>query len=91
MEPSLFNVVFLTWGVITAGLICLVIYRSMLANREGDQIFPDAAEAGFAREQQELILRIDKLSKPITGLMIVSGVLFIGVALLWLRDGFRNF
>ncbi len=91
MEPSLFNVVFLTWGVITAGLICLVIYRSMLANREGDQIFPDAAEAGFAREQQELIVRIDKLSKPITGLIIASSLLFIGVAVLWLREGFRSF
>ena len=63
----------------------------MLANREGDQIFPDAAEAAFAREQQELIVRIDKLSKPITGLIIASSLLFIGVAVLWLRDGFRSF
>jgi len=59
------------WGIITAALICLLIYRSTLETREGDQIFLDAAGESMASEQRALVSRIDKLSRPIMLLVIV--------------------
>lgn len=79
------------WGGVTALLIVLVIYRSTLETREGDQIFLDAAEQTMANEQREIVARIDKLSTPIKVLIIASGVLLVTSAGLWLWEGFRNF
>jgi len=79
------------WGIITAALICLLIYRSTLETREGDQIFLDAAGESMASEQRALVSRIDKLSRPIMLLVIVSGGLLVVIAGFWLWEGFKNF
>jgi hypothetical protein len=79
------------WGVVTAILIFVLIYRSMLENREEDQIFLDAAAQSMANEQRALVARIEGLSKPITALIVVSSVLLVAVAGLWLWQGFQNF
>ncbi len=79
------------WGVVTAILIFVLIYRSMLENREEDQIFLDAAAQSMANEQRALVSRIEALSKPITALIVVSSVLLVTVAGLWLWQGFQNF
>jgi hypothetical protein len=81
----------IVWGVVTALLIVLVIYRSTLETREGDQIFLDAAEQAMANEQRDIVARIDKLATPIKVLIIASGVLLVTSAGLWLWEGFRNF
>lgn len=81
----------IVWGVVTAALIVLVIYRSTLETREGDQIFLDAAEHSMAEEQREIVSRIDKLAMPIKALIIVSAVLLAASAALWLVEGFKNF
>ena len=80
-----------TWGVVTAVLICVLIYRSTLSTREEDQLFLDAAEESMATEQRELVARIEKLGRPITALTVVSGALLAVIAGLWLWEGFRNF
>jgi hypothetical protein len=79
------------WGVVTAILIFVLIYRSMLENREEDQIFLDAAAESMAKEQRALVSRIEGLSKPITALIVVSSVLLVTVAGLWLWQGFQSF
>lgn len=81
----------IVWGVITAALLILVIYRSTLESREDDQIFLDAAEESMAREQRAIVARIDKISKPIMGLVIASGALLVVIAGLWLWDAFKRF
>ncbi len=81
----------IVWGVITGALLILVIYRSTLESREDDQIFLDAAEESMAREQRAIVARIDKLSKPIMGLVIASGALLVVIAGLWLWDAFKRF
>jgi len=65
----------LAWGVVTAILVCMWIYRSTLENREEDQIFLDAAGDSMARDQAALVARIEKLGRPIIALMIASGAL----------------
>ena len=81
----------LAWGVVTAALICMWIYRSALENREEDQIFLDAAGESMAREQAALVSRIEKLSRPITGLMVLSGLLLVAVAGYWVYQSIQSF
>ena len=80
-----------SWGIVTAILICVLIYRSMLENREGDQIFLDAAAQSKASEQRALVTRIEKLSRPITALIVLSGVLLVTVAGVWIWQGLQSF
>jgi hypothetical protein len=80
-----------TWGVVTAILICVLIYRSMLSNREEDQIFLDNASDGIASEQRALVMRIEKLGRPIAALVVVSAALLVAVAGLWIWQGLQSF
>jgi hypothetical protein len=51
----------IVWAGITLTLILLLIYRGTLSMHEDDQIFLDEAEAHLAKEQVELIRKIDRL------------------------------
>lgn len=84
-------VLIVTWSIVTVILILMWIYRSTLENREEDQIFLDAAQESMAREQRAIVARIEKLSKPITSLMVASGALLLVIAGIWLWQGFKNF
>lgn len=79
------------WAVITVVLIGLVIWRSLLASHEDDQIFLDAAQSHMAKDQQELIARISSLSKPITTSAIASGGLLLVIVGMWLWQGLKSF
>lgn len=81
----------IAWGVVTAALVCLLIYRGTLEAHEDDQIFLDAAGDSMASEQRSLVARIDKLSRPITLLIVLSGSLLVVVAGIWLWQGYKNF
>jgi hypothetical protein len=81
----------IAWGVVTAVLVVALIYRSTLETREEDQIFLDAAGDAMASEQRALVARIEKLSRPITALVVLSGLLLVVTAGLWLWQAFKNF
>jgi hypothetical protein len=83
--------VLIAWGVVTAALVCLLIYRGTLEAHEDDQIFLDAAGDSMASEQRMLVARIDKLSRPITLLIVASSALLLVVAGIWLWQGYKNF
>jgi hypothetical protein len=85
------QILLICWGVVTAVLVCALIYRSTLETREEDQIFLDAAEDMMANEQRAIVTRIEKLSWPITALWVLSGALLAVVAGMWLWQGFRSF
>ena len=79
-----------SWAVITLVLIVLVIYRATLASREDDQIFIDAAEQHHYQEQQAVIARLSRLSRPIIALAVLSGALLLASAGVWIYRGFMN-
>jgi hypothetical protein len=83
--------VLIAWGVVTAALVCLLIYRGTLEAHEDDQIFLDAAGDSMASEQRALVARIDKLGRPITLLIVASSALLLVVAGIWLWQGYKNF
>jgi hypothetical protein len=85
------QMVLIAWGVVTSILVCVWIYRSALENREEDQIFLDAAGDSMAREQRLIVARIERLSRPIVALMVLSGVLLVTMAGMWIWQSVQSF
>jgi hypothetical protein len=79
------------WGVVTAIFLVLIAWRSLLSSHEDDQIFIDAAQDHMAREQRELITKIESLSKPILTSGVTSGVLLLLIAGIFVYHGLKNF
>jgi hypothetical protein len=90
LSPTMHNLL-IVWGVVTAVLVCMLIYRSTLESREGDQIFLDAAEESMASEQRAIVARIHRISRPIKVLIVASGGLLLVIAGMWLWEGFKRF
>lgn len=87
--PTLYLTVI--WGVVTAIFLVLVAWRSVLSSHEDDQIFIDAAQEHMAREQRELVAKIESLSKPLMASGITSGVLLLLIAGIFVYHGLKNF
>jgi len=85
------DMLMISWAVITVVLVVLVIYRGTLSSKEDDQIFIDAAEQHHYQEQQAIIARISRLTKPIVALAVVSGALLLVSAGIWIYRGFKSF
>ena len=81
----------IAWGIVTAIFLVLVIWRSVLSSHEDDQIFIDAAQEHMAREQRELVAKIESLSKPLMASGITSGVLLLLIAGIFVYHGLKNF
>jgi hypothetical protein len=81
----------IAWGIVTAIFLVLLIWRSLLESHEDDQLFIDAAEEHMAKEQRDLVARINTLSRPIMASGVAAGALLLVIAGLWLYTGLRNF
>jgi hypothetical protein len=94
MEPQTLSgpLLYMTiaWGIFTAAFIVLFIWRSVLSSHEDDQIFLDAAEEHMAKQQRELVAKIDSLSRPLLGTGIIAGVLLLVIAGMLLRPGLKG-
>jgi len=81
----------IAWGIITAIFLILLIWRSLLESHEDDQIFIDASQNHMAKEQQELLAKINTLSRPIMTSGVTAGVLLLLIAGMWLYEGLKHF
>ena len=90
LTPPVFYLL-VVWGIVTAVFVILLIWRGVLSSHEDDQIFLDAAEEHMAREQRELVARINTLSRPLLITGILSGVLLLLAGGLWIYEGLRHF
>ena len=79
------------WGLITVVLVALVVYRASLSTKEDDQLYLNKAEVSMmGSDQAILITRLNRLSKPIVALAILSGILLVASASVWVWIGFQN-
>jgi hypothetical protein len=81
----------IVWGLVTAAFLVLLLRRSLLASHEDDQIFLDSAQEHMAKEQREIVAKIDALSRPIMGTGIIAGILLLVITGMWLYEGLKNF
>jgi hypothetical protein len=77
----------IAWSVITGILVCLMIYRTILGNREEDQLFLDKAEAALERENEEVLKRINRVDPVIKWLAAASVALLLVIGGLWIYRG----
>jgi hypothetical protein len=79
---------FVSWGVVTAVLFVLVIYGNALSSREEDQLYLNKAEqVMMASEQQVLISKMNHLARVIIYLAVLSGMLLLATATVWVWIG----
>ncbi len=89
LNSNLLTYLLIVWGAVTAVFLGLLIWQSILSNKEDDQIFLDSAEEHMAREQREIVARITRLSRPITTTGIASAALLLVMAGVWLYNGLK--
>ena len=68
------------WSVLTVALIILLIYRGTLTMQEDDQLFLGESEAHMAKEQDEIIQKVNKLGQFVKILGTLSAVLVLAIA-----------
>jgi hypothetical protein len=84
-------ILFASWGLVTAVLIVLLIYRATLSSKEDDQIFIDPAEHLLFEDQRAIVARISRLTKPILALAVTSAALLLTSAGIWVYEGLTSF
>jgi len=77
------------WGVLTAILIVLLIYRSTLTMREDDQLFLNDSESHMQQEQIEVMKRVSKVNPLVRVFGAASGLLILVIAGMWIYQGLK--
>jgi len=78
------------WGVVTALLTALLIYRSLISMKEDDQLFLNSANSEQEKEQQKVQKRLERLAPYTKILGATSGLLLVATAGLWVWDQFTK-
>jgi hypothetical protein len=84
---SLLTLLSICWAIITVPLAGLLIYRSLVAMKEEDQLFLDPAEGHLEREQQVILGRLGRLTPFLKGLAAMSTALLALIAGVWIYQG----
>ena len=61
MTPGLLWLL-IVWGALTVVLVILLIYRSTLTMQEDDQLFLDDSASAMAKDQMELMAKVNKIT-----------------------------
>jgi hypothetical protein len=80
----------IVWGVVTALLVILLIYRSTLTMHEDDQLFLDQAESHMEEEQIQLMKRVNKISPYLKVLGALSGAMILVMAGMAIYQGLNQ-
>lgn len=86
--PSTLAVLFMAWGAVTAVLVIAVIYGNTLDSHEDEEIYLNKTEEKMVGgEQKVLLAKMDQLKKVIISLAVVSGILLVASASVWVYIG----
>jgi len=77
----------IAWGVLTAILIVLMIYKSTLTIHEDDSIFLNESESHMEKEQVEILSKVNKITPMIKVLGALSGAMILVIMGLFLYQG----
>ncbi len=75
------------WGLVTAVLIVLLIYRSTISMQEDDQLFLGDTASAMQREQELVLNRLNRLQMPLRVTGAASGFLILLIFGMWLWQG----
>lgn len=78
-----------TWAIITVLWVLLLIYRGMIGRREENQLFLRRGDEAIGPEQQRLARRLNAVTPLVRWLGVLSLVLLVVVAGLWINVGMR--
>ena len=78
------------WGVVTAVLVILLIYRSTLTMQEDDQLFLGESESHMEKEQIEIMAKVNKITPLVKWLGAASGLMILGIAGIAVYQGLQQ-
>ena len=84
---SLLSALWVFWGTVTVALAGVLIYRSLVAMKEEDQLFLDPAEWQLEREQRTILTQLSRLTPLVSALAVVSMTLLVLIAGIWIYRG----
>ena len=80
----------IAWGILTAILIVLLIYKSTLTMHEDDSIFLQETESQMQKDQTEVLAKMRKITPILKVLGAVSGAMILIIAGLFIYQGLTS-
>jgi hypothetical protein len=77
----------IAWGILTAILIVLLIYKSTLTMHEDDSIYLQETESQMQKDQSEVLAKMRKITPIVKVLGAVSGAMILIIAGLFIYQG----
>jgi hypothetical protein len=78
------------WGILTAILIVLLIYKSTLTMHEDDSIFLHETESQMHKDQIEVLAKMKKITPIVRILGALSGAMILIIAGLFIYQGLTS-
>ena len=75
------------WGAVTTVFVILMIYRSLVAMREDDQLFLNEVESRMEVAQKEVRTRISRVAPYTKGFGFASAGLAVVIVGFWIYQG----
>ena len=75
------------WGVLTAVLIVLLIYRSTLTMHEDDQLFLNESDTHMQVEQTEILAKVQRITPLVKLLGALSGAMIVVIVGMFVYQG----
>jgi hypothetical protein len=86
--PNSLTILLMAWGAITAVMTVLVIYGNTLDTHEDEEIYINKTEEKLmGGEQKVLVARMERLKKLIFSLAVISALLLLSSATVWVYTG----
>jgi hypothetical protein len=87
---SYMPVVWIVWASIITILLVLLVYRSNLTRYEEDQIFLDDCASHQKKEQEDILVKVNKIQPAIRIVTGVTCLLTVGIIGVYVWDALQH-